>query len=100
MGHCGPHPHISSANLFCTITLGVAASFGGVFSSDFSILMKVVVGTSFTLGGIGHDTLATNKFVEARTVFGHGMSSLVGGAVNDSACSLGLLLCHRGIAMI
>ena len=35
--------------------------------------------TSFTLGVIGHDALATNKLVEAGIVFGHGVSSLVGG---------------------
>ena len=60
----------------------IAASLGGVFPSDFSILTKVGVGTSFTLGGIGHDALATNTFVEVGTVFGHGVLSLVGRAVN------------------
>ena len=52
------------------------------------------VGTSFTLGGIGHDALATNKLVEASMVFGHGLSSLVGGAVNvvaDVALGMGFL---------
>ena len=34
-----------------------------------------------SLGGIGHDALATNKLVEACMVFGHGESSLVCGAV-------------------
>ena len=104
-GSLWSHPYISSAdllfssNLFCTIAWGIAASFGGVFSFDFSVLTKVGVGTSFTLGGIGHDDLATNKFVEAGTVFGHGVSSLVGGAVNVTVvvalgccCAVGGLL--------
>ena len=34
---------------------------------------------------IGHDTLSTNKFIEASTVFGHGVSSLVCGAVAVAA---------------
>ena len=81
-----------------TITQGIAASFGGAFSSDFSILIKVGVRTSFTWG-TGHDDLATNKFVEARTVFGHGVSSLVSRAVNVAVvvalgccCPIGRLL--------
>ena len=40
--------------------------------------MKDGVGISFPFGGISHD-LATNKFVEARTVLSHGVSSLVSG---------------------
>ena len=68
--------------LFCTIVWGIAASFGGVFTSVFSIWRKVGLGASFTFGGIGHDALATNKLAKAGIVFGHGVSSLVSGAVN------------------
>ena len=91
MKHCGPHPHSSSAyllfwvKLFCTIAQLIAASFGEAFSSAFSILTKVGVGASFTLGVIDCDPIVTNKFVEAGTVFGHGVSSLVCGAVNVAA---------------
>ena len=98
MGHCGPHPHASSADLLFwadvpwTIAWEITACFGGAFSSDFSILMKVGVGTSFTLRRIGHDDLATNKFVEAGTVFGHEVSSLVGRAV-DVAVPVALVCC-------
>ena len=35
-------------------------------------------GMWFLFGRIGHD-LATNKFVEAQTVLGHGVATLVGG---------------------
>ena len=59
-------------------------------------------GILFSLGVIGHD-LATNKFVEAQTVLGHGVTSLVGGMADvavaealDSrdvgCCSIGWLL--------
>ena len=87
MGYGGPHALASSPGvlfwgLFSIRAQGIAACFGGVFSFAFSILTKVGVGTSFMLGGIGHDALATNKFFEAGTGFGHGVSSLVGEAVN------------------
>ena len=56
-------------------------------------LDKGGVGTSSILGGIGHDALATNKFVKTGIVFGHGVSSLVVGAVNVVAvvgcCAIG-----------
>ena len=76
MGHCSPQPHASSAallfwDLFSIMAQGIAACFGGVLSSAFSVLTKVGVGMTFTLGGIGHNALATNKFVEAGMVFGH-----------------------------
>ena len=58
---------------------GIAAIFGGVLSFVFSVLMNVVVEVS--LGGIGHDALATNKLVEAGMVFGNGVYSLVCEAV-------------------
>ena len=59
-------------------------------------------GMSFLLGQIGHD-LATNVFVEAGTLLGHGVASLVGGmadvAVAEASgsrdagcCSIGGLL--------
>ena len=71
---------------------GIAACFGGVFSSAFSVLTEVGVGTSFTLGGNGHDALATNNLVKAGIVFGHGVSSLVSGAV-DVAMGVALGCC-------
>ena len=61
---------------------GIAVCFGGVISSVFSVLIKVGVGMSFMFGGIGHDTLETNKLVDSSKVFGHGVSSLVVGAVD------------------
>ena len=45
-----------------------------------------------TLGWIGHDALATNKFVKASIVFGHGVSSLVSGDV-DVAVAVALGCC-------
>ena len=89
IGHCGPHPHVSSAcllfcGLFSVRVWGIAACFGGVFSSAFSVLTKEGVGASFILGGTGHDALATNRLVEASIVFDHGVSSLVSGAVNGT----------------
>ena len=81
--------------LFSIMAWAIAACFGGVFSV-FSVLTKVGVGTPFTLGGIGHDTLATNRFVEASVVFGHGLSSLVIEAENVVAvvgcCAIGRLV--------
>ena len=62
-----------------TIIWGTAAIFGGALSSAFSVLMNMDVEVS--LGGSGHDALATNKLEEAGMVFGHGVSSLVSGAV-------------------
>ena len=96
MGQCGPHPYISSAlfwgGLF-TIMWGIAAIFGGVLSSAFSILMNM--GVEVSLGGIGHDALATNKLVETGMVFGQGVSSLVcravAGVVALGCCTLGRL---------
>ena len=74
MGQCGPHVHFSSAgllflSLFKTIAQGVAATLGG--TSAFSIL---TVGVS--VGGIGQFAPASNRFVEAGTVLGQGVSSL------------------------
>ena len=54
---------------------------------------------SFPFGGTGHD-LATNKYVEAGTVLGHGVASLVGwvavaealGSRDAGCCSIGGLL--------
>ena len=82
MGQCSPNLHISSAlpwgGLF-TIAWGIAAICGGVLSSAFSALMNM--GVEVSLGGIGHDSLATNKLVKAGMVFGHGVSPLVCQAV-------------------
>ena len=90
MWHCGPLPYNSSdgtfgndvlfgAELPRTIGQGIAACLGGALSTLVpSILMKAGVQISFPFKGIGHD-LAKNKFVEARTMLGHGVSSLVSG---------------------
>ena len=106
MGHCGPHPYASSAGLFWGLfsirAWGIAACFGGVFFSAFSVLTKVGIGTSFTFGGIDHYSLVTNKFLEASIVSGHGVSSLVSGAVDVAVvvalgcCAIGGLL-HLGV---
>ena len=106
MGHCGPHPHNSSNGTFGndflfwdilprTIGWGIAAWFGGALSASglFPILMKAGIRISFPFDGIGHD-LAKNKFVEARTVLDHGISSLVGGMVDVAVA--GALSC-RGV---
>ena len=91
IGHCGPHLHNSSdgtfgndmlllygAELPRTIGWGITSCFGGAFSAlGFSILMMAGAGILFLFGGISHD-LETNKFVEARTVFGYGVASLIG----------------------
>ena len=64
--------------------------------------MMAGVGISFPFGGIGHD-LATNKFVEAGTVLGHGVVYLVIGMADEAVaealdsrdvvcCSIGGLL--------
>ena len=60
----------------------MAATLGGIFSA-FSIL--ITVGAS--VGGIGQDSLALNKFVEAGMVLGHGVSSLFCGVVAATAAS-------------
>ena len=50
------------------------------------------------IGGIGHDDLATNKFVETRTVFGQGVSSLVGGMANVAGATVfGCCCSTRGL---
>ena len=91
-GHCGPHLHNSSddtlgngmlllfgAELPRTTGWGITAYFGGTFSaSGLFILCMAGTGMSFLFGEIGHD-LATSKFIEAGTVLGHGVASLVGG---------------------
>ena len=90
MGHCGPHPHNSSDDLFWaelprTIGWGITTCFGGALSALglSSILMKAGIGISFPFGQMGHD-LATNKFVEAGTVLGHEVSSLVSGMAAEA----------------
>ena len=55
--------------------------------------MKAGIGISFPFWGISND-LATNKFVEARTVLGHGESSLVSGMAHVAVA--GTLGC-RGV---
>ena len=89
--HCGPHLHKSAcgtagnvmllfgAGLPRTIGWGIAACFGGVSSAlGLYIFWMADAGLSFLLDGIGHD-LVINKFIEAGTVLGHGVSSLVDG---------------------
>ena len=66
MGQCSPHLHISSALFWgglLTIMWRIAAIFGGVLSSAFSVLTNM--GVEVSLGGIGHDVLVTNKLVQA-----------------------------------
>ena len=86
MGQCGPHLHSSSTGLllwglFNTRAWGMAVTLGG--TSTFSILITVGV----SVGGIGQDALALNKFVEAGMVLGHGVSSLFCGVVAVTAAS-------------
>ena len=74
MGQCGPHVHFSSIGLlFCSlgkvIAWGMAVTLVG--ASAFSLLTEGVC-----VGGIGQSALALNRFVEAGTVLGHGVSSL------------------------
>ena len=74
--------------LFNTRAWGMAAALGG--TSAFSIITTVGV----SVGGIGQDTLALNRLVEAGMVIGHGVSSLFCGVVAVTAayscCSWGL----------
>ena len=84
-GFCADGAVQSPSTLFFCLVLGwlvyhcrgIAATLGGVFSSAFSIL--IAVGAS--IGGIGQDALASNKFMEASMVLGHGVSFLFCGAV-------------------
>ena len=100
MGHWGPHPHSSSDDLLFWAELprttgqGIAAFFGGALSALglSPIVMKAGIGISFPVGGISHD-LARNKFVEARTVLGHGVSSLVSEAVAGALGCKGVGCC-------
>ena len=66
--------------------MGVVANLGGLLFSACSIL--ITVGAS--VGGIGQDALASNKFLEAGMVLGHGVSSLFCGACGND-CSFRLL---------
>ena len=87
MGNCSPiHTHLLLTCCFGLIYLGpmgwgLLPAFGRTLSASvlFSILMKAGMGISFPFRGIGHDDLATNKFVEAGAMLGHGISSVVGG---------------------
>ena len=102
MGQCSPHLHSSSAvflfwSLLSIRALGIAACFGGVFSSVFSILIKGGCWDFISIEGIGHDALAMNKFIQAGMGFGHGVSYLFCGAVAVAAAlgccySVGVLL--------
>ena len=82
---------------------GIAACFCGAFSilGLSSILIKAGIGISFPFGRIGHNDLATNKFVEAGTMLGHGVSSLVGGmAAKAVAGALGCKVLDFGSGLM
>ena len=89
MGLCSLHVHFSSTDLlFCglgkTIAWAIAATLGGT-----SAFPTLTVGPC--LGGIGQSSLASNRFVEADMMLGHGMSSLtwrVGTLGTVSGCCL------------
>ena len=86
MGQFGPHLHSSSVDLllwslFNTRAWGMATTLGG--TSAFSILTTVGV----SVGGIGPDALASNRFVEAGMVLGNGVSSLLWRVVTVAAAS-------------
>ena len=91
MGQCSPHLHSFSAGLllwalFSTRAWGMAANLGGIFSSAFSIL--ITVGAS--IGRIGQDTLASNKFMETGMVLSWGVLPVLWDCGSD--CSFRLLL--------
>ena len=52
--------HCLGVDYLVPLNGGIAACFGGAFSSGFFVIIKAGAGTSFPFGGIGHD-LATNK---------------------------------------
>ena len=85
MGQCSLYLHSSSAGLllwglFNTKAWGMAAILGG--TPVFSFLTTVGV----SVGEIDQDALASNKFVEAGIVLGHGVSSLFCGAAATGCC--------------
>ena len=89
MGQCSPHVHFSSTDLlFCglgkTTAWGIAATMGG--TSAFSV--------GGCIGGIGQSDLALNRFMEAGTVLGQGVSSLTWktGALGEASSCGGLQL--------
>ena len=104
MGHCGPHPHNSSDDLLFWADLSWAMSWGSlpVFVGHFlywvsppsekrlvlgfhpNLGESACIGISSLFQGISHDDLATNKFIDARTVFGHGVSSHVSGMAAEA----------------
>ena len=86
MGQCSPHLLSSSAGLllwglFSIRAWGIADNLGGIFFSASSIF--ITVGPS--VREIGQDALASNKFVEACMVIGHGKFSLFCGVVAVTA---------------
>ena len=68
MGQRSPHEHFSTTCLGITIAWGIAAVWGG--TSVFTVGAGV--------GGIGQSFLVLNKFSEADSVLGQGMSCLTG----------------------
>ena len=96
MGQWGPHVHFSftgllSCGLGKIIAWGMAATLDG--TSAFSIL---TVGVH--IEGTGQSTLASNRFVEAGMVLGHGVSSLTW-KVGALALVLGCCLCWGGMQL-
>ena len=69
MGQCGPHVHFLQFVLGKNIVLGITATLGG--TSAFSGFALGVC-----IGEIGQSALASNRFVGAGMVLGHGVSSL------------------------
>ena len=88
MGQCSSHLHSSSVGLlvwglFSTRACGMGANLGGVLFSACSVLIPM----GASVGGIGQDALASNKFVEVSMVLDHRVSSLCCGAVAVNAAS-------------
>ena len=65
MGQCSPHVHFSTTCLGITIAWEIT-----IVQGDTSVF----VGTG--VGRIGQSALASNKFMEAGSVLGQGVSSL------------------------
>ena len=72
MGQCGPHVQFFAACLGVTISLGIAATWGG--GSVFTV--GADVGT--WVGGIGQFFLVSNRFSEVDPALGQGVLCLTG----------------------
>ena len=71
MGQCSPHEQFFAACLGVTITLGIAATWGG--ASVFTVGAGVGTG----LGGIGQSFLVSNRFSEVDSALGQGVLCLI-----------------------